>query len=151
MARYADQVPGSSGVRRRAGGTARNRSGTRSASRSTADGCYWAKRPPVRSQGVGASLAGARRPSPPFPASRLADAEIVRALFVPEVSGKPRDVLKALGSLVLTARDLLAGSAKTANPAAAKRPGTLLGRYHDPTATARLIFITKDHDAHESI
>ena len=53
----------------------------------------------------------AARPLPPLP-SRLAEAEIVRALFVPEVSGKPVDLLEATGSLVLTTRDLLAAPVK---------------------------------------
>lgn len=47
------------------------------------------------------------RPVPSLP-SRLSDSEIVRVLFVPEVSGKPGNVPKEPGRpLVLTARDLL--------------------------------------------
>ncbi|HSK81595.1 MAG TPA: ATP-binding protein, partial [Thermoanaerobaculia bacterium] len=48
----------------------------------------------------------AARPVPPLP-SRLADAEIVRVLFVPEVSGKLGDAFKEPGGMVLMARDLL--------------------------------------------
>lgn len=50
----------------------------------------------------------AARPAPPLP-PRLADAEIVRALFVPRMSGKPTAARDQAGPLRITAADLLAG------------------------------------------
>ena len=50
----------------------------------------------------------AARPAPPLP-SRLAGAEIVRALFVPEITGKTGATQKIEGRLLITAADLLGG------------------------------------------
>ena len=48
----------------------------------------------------------AARPAPPLP-SRLAGAELVRALFVPRMAGKPAAAQDKAGPLLLTATNLL--------------------------------------------
>jgi len=48
------------------------------------------------------------RAAPPLP-SRLAGAELVRALFVPEIAAKAMAAMEPAGSLLITAADLLRG------------------------------------------